>query len=98
MLARLEQLRMPLEDAMPPAPPPPPPMAPPGGCGGGCVGGIVGGVFVPSLLFVLWMSGVFGKHGCPSPMAKKPKKAEPQAPAPAATVAAGEVEVAIEKA
>jgi len=40
------------------------------GCGGGCVGGIIGGCFVPLLLLILWLSGVFAKYGWPSPFAK----------------------------
>ena len=44
-----------------------------GGCDGGCVGGIIGGCFVPSLLFILWMSNVFAPK-CPSPFAKKDEK------------------------
>ena len=32
-----------------------------GGCGAGCIGGIIGGCFVPVLMLILWMSGVFGK-------------------------------------
>ena len=47
-----------------------------GGCGGGCIGGIVGGTFVPFLMFVLWMSNVFAKQGCPSPFAKKAPPAD----------------------
>jgi len=41
------------------------------GCGGGCVGGIIGGCFVPVLMCILWLSGVFTKYGCASPFAKK---------------------------
>lgn len=38
---------------------------------GGIVGGVVGGCFVPILLCILWLCGVFTKFGCPSPL-KKP--------------------------
>ena len=48
-----------------------------GGCGGGCIGGIIGGCFVPTLLFMLWIGGVFAPK-CPSPFAKKPPKADVQ--------------------
>jgi len=47
-----------------------------GGCGAGCIGGIVGGAFVPTLMFILWMSGAFTKYGCPSPC-KKGEKIKP---------------------
>ena len=40
------------------------------GCGAGCVGGIVGGCFVPVLLSILWLAGVFESKGCPSPCKK----------------------------
>lgn len=48
---------------------------PSAGCDGGCVGGIIGGCFVPTLMFILWMSGVFGPK-CPSPLKKKKKDAD----------------------
>ena len=53
-----------------PTPPPSPPEATAAGCDGGCVGAIVGGSFVPVLMVILWMGGVFAPK-CPSPLAKK---------------------------
>ena len=53
------------------------PLTPPGSddsqssCGGGCIAGIVVGCSVPLLVCILWLSGAFGKAGCPSPL-KKP--------------------------
>jgi len=68
----------------PGAPPPPKQMMPPSTPSleasgnteassnlGGIVGGVVGGCFVPILLCILWLCGVFTKFGCPSPL-KKP--------------------------
>ena len=40
---------------------------------GALVGGIVGGCFVPVLMFILWMAGVFAPK-CPSPLKKTPKE------------------------
>ena len=34
------------------------------------IGGIIGGCFVPVLMCILWLSGVFTKYGCASPFAK----------------------------
>ena len=42
------------------------------GCGGGCIGGIIGGCFVPLLMCILWLSGIFGPT-CPSPLKSKSK-------------------------
>ena len=47
------------------------------GCGGGCIGGIVGGCFVPGLVCILWLSGVFESKGCPSPFKKSKGTQEP---------------------
>ena len=39
---------------------------------GAIIGGVVGGCFVPVLMCYLWLSGVFARFGCPSPLMKKP--------------------------
>ena len=49
----------------------PPPSTPPPNIGP-IIGGVVGGCFVPVLMCILWLSGVFARHGCPSPLKKKP--------------------------
>lgn len=67
--------------------PPPPPMAPPpseppvdesSSNTGAIVGGVIGGCFVPALLCILWLSGVFAKYGCPSPCKKADGGGDPQ--------------------